>query len=171
LNLEIFDKMEKEGLRSYIEFLLWHYRVIDAFWYINITEHFDEATADRLNEKVWERAASMAAKDLHKRFDIGEQGLAGFVKALQFFPWCIIVDYQITQTSDEVLIHVPSCPSQTARTKRGLNEYACKAMHRQEFTSFARQIDERIKVECLFAPPDPHPDDMMCKWRFFLSDA
>jgi hypothetical protein len=171
MNLKIFDKMEKEDLRSYIEFLLWHYRVIDAFWYLNITEHFDEPTADRLNEKVWGRAAAMAAKDLHKRFGIRNRGLGGFVKALQFFPWCIIVDYQIKQTSDEVLIHVPSCPTQTARIKRGLNEYACKAMHWEEFASFARQIDERIKVECLFAPPDPHPEDMMCKWRFFLSDA
>jgi hypothetical protein len=171
MNLKIFDKMEKEDLRSYVEFLLWHYRVIDAFWYLNITEHFDEPTADRLNEKVWGRAAAMAAKDLHKRFGIGDRGLGGFVKALQFFPWCIIVDYQIKQTSDEVLIHVPSCPTQTARIKRGLNEYACKAMHWEEFASFARQIDERIKVECLFAPPDPHPEDMMCKWRFFLSDA
>jgi hypothetical protein len=75
MDLSLFDAMEPRELRRYLEFLLWHYRVVDAFWYIYAGEMFDEATADRLNEKVWGRVAELGVKDLLKRFDIRERGL------------------------------------------------------------------------------------------------
>lgn len=168
MDLTVFAGMEAADLRKYVEFLLRHYRVMDAFWYIYISELFDEATADRLNEKVWGKIPALAAKDLLKQFDIRERGLEGFVKALRYWPWHILVGYQIQQNPEEVIITVPSCPTQEARLKRGLKEYRCKEMHRAEFDSFAKEIDGRIQTECVFAPPDPHPPEMFCKWRFFL---
>jgi hypothetical protein len=171
MNLGILENMEAPELRKYLDFLLWHYRVVDGFWFMSVEKEHGHETAERLVKTVWEKIAGMAATDLVRRFGIEEKGIKGLVKSLHLFPWTLLVGFQITENGDdEAFVSVPECPAQVAGVKLGLPEFHCRDMHRADFESFARAIDPRIKVECLFSPPD-HPPDLFCKWRFSLSTS
>lgn len=164
-----FGTMAPDDLKQYADFLIRQYRLVDAFWYIFIEEEQGADAANRFNERVWSRVAGLAAKDIVKRFNITAKGLDGFTQAIRYFPWSIIVGYDIEQRHDEVIISVPECPTQNARLGRGLGEYACKDMHQGEFANFAAAIDPAIRVHCVHAPLDPHPPDRICQWRFTVS--
>lgn len=168
MDLSFLDDLGPDGCKKYVDFLLYHYKVVDAFWFIRCEEEFGREVAEDLNERVWGKVAELGARHIVERFGIKEKGLEGFKKALKLFPWAALVGYQVQDLGDELLIEIPCCPAQEGRRKHGKGEYSCKAMHMAEFSFFARVIDPDIQVVCDFAPPDPHPSDMDCRWRFVM---
>ncbi len=170
MDLSPFLRMRKKELLEYLHFLLWHYRVVDAFWFLYTEEERGRQAAERLNERVWERVSALAARDLCTRFAIKDGGLEGFGKLLRLYPWTVLLDYKIEQSPNQVVVTVPKCATQEARRRRGLPEYACQEMHRREFTRLAQEVDPRIKITCDFAPPGRPPTEPDCRWRFRIED-
>lgn len=162
--------LEKEELVEVVNSLLWQYRVIDAFWFINVENEFGLSRAEAINCNVWEKVGKLSARDIKQRFNIEEKGLKGFLKAMAYYSWKLMDCFQIAENGDELIATSANCPAQTGRLKHGLAEYACKEMHFREFDTFAKEIDPAIQVECVFAPPDDHPDDLFCKWRIFTAE-
>ena len=62
------------------------------------------------------------------------------------------------------------CRVQSARKRKGLDDFPCKSVGIEEYSGFARTIDERIKTTCISCPPDDHPDDFFCAWEFVVGD-
>jgi len=161
------EKLSKDALVTLVDSLLWQYRLVDAFWFINIEKEYDLSKAEDINAKVWKKLGRLSAKDIKEKFNIQEKGLSGFLKVMNLYPWKMMDCFQIEEKKDELIITSSNCPAQMGRIKHGLSEYVCKEMHYQEFKTFAEEIDPDIKIECIFAPPDPHPDDLFCKWRVY----
>jgi len=163
-----FSEMGDKEVREYLDFLLRQYRLTDAFWYLAVEDTFGSEAAVKLNERIWSKMGGLAAREIKQRFPLEEEGATRVLEALSYFPWTVIVGYEMEDRPDGARIRVPHCPPQEARVKMGREEFPCKAMHMGEFESFAREIDERVEVRCLMAPPDPHPNNVWCEWEIAL---
>lgn len=161
-------RFNDDELRPYIEFMVDMFRRTDGFWFIGVEHTFGYDAAIRLNEEVWHRMGRIMTRELIKRFSIEEKGLKALARIFKYYPWTMISNYVIDVKDDEIIVSVPYCSSQMARLRKGVGEYDCKGMHMGEFKNIIEEVDKDIVVECLFAPPDPHPKDMFCKWRFQL---
>ena len=69
---------------------------------------------------------------------------------------------------DAFIFRMNECRVQVARKSKNLADYPCKSAGLVEYAYFARAIDDRIQTECIGCPPDEHPEDWYCAWRFSL---
>ncbi len=107
MDLGILETMEAPELREYLRHLLWHYRVVDGYWFLCAEKKFGREAAEYLDGAVWEKIASMAARDLVDRFKITERGIKGLHRALELLPWTMIVGYRLEEREGELFLQVP----------------------------------------------------------------
>ncbi|MCG8566408.1 MAG: DUF6125 family protein [Desulfobacterales bacterium] len=126
--------------------------------------------AKRCNDSCWAQFSPYEAHAIKRFLGLGDQpGLDGLKQALNFRLYSVInAQSMVDEGSESFVFHMDDCRVQSARKRKNLPDYPCKSAGLVEYSYFARSIDSRIQTECIGCPPDEHPDQWYCAWRFTL---
>jgi len=161
--------MPKKKLIDLIDAMSINWLANDGVWFQAVENRHDMYTSKRCNDTCMTRYSPLEASMIKSFLDIPDQGgLDGLEKALKFRLYARINKQTIEKREKELIFKMVTCRVQEARKRRGLEEYPCKSAGLVEYITFARTIDSKIKTECVGCPPDEHPDQWACGWRFYL---
>ncbi len=167
---EDVDELNKETLIELLTSLAKSWLAADGVWFQEVEKKEGMFTAKSCNDLAWRRFTVIEAKRIMKALEIPEESsLDGLEKALSFRMYTLINKYRMEKKKDALEFYMVECRVQIARKRKGLPDYPCKSGGMVEYTYFAKAVDPRIKTTCIACPPDDHPEDWWCAWRFELS--
>ena len=144
----------------------------DGVWFQAVEGEYDMTTAKRVNDTCWTRYSPYEAKRIKKFLGLGEHpGLEGLKEALNFRTYAMVNKQSVHDTDDGGFVfQMNDCRVQAARKRRGLPDYPCSSVGNIEYPYFGAAIDSRIKCECIGCPPDDHPEEWYCAWKFTITE-
>ena len=167
---EILKSFSKEMLIDLLEDQAKNWLAHDGLWLQAVENQFGLEKAIELDTEAWIRFTQIEAKRIMKRFDIQPQsGIPALKKALQYRLYAMINEQSLIEIDQNTLrFEMNDCRVQSARKRKGLEDFPCKSVGIAEYTYFAHTIDDRIRTRVICCPPDPHPEEFYCAWQFTL---
>ncbi|MCF8228806.1 MAG: DUF6125 family protein [Bacteroidales bacterium] len=165
-------KMDKETLTNLRKAVAANWLANDGVWFQSVEFSRGMNDAKRCNDSAWAQFSPFEAWSIKRLLDLPEKpGLEGLKKALNHRLYAYINEQSFEEESENSFVFkMNDCRVQSARKRKGLDDYPCKSGGLVEYTTFAEAIDARIKTECIGCPPDPHPEEWFCAWRFSLKE-
>ena len=167
---EALKQKSEEELREILKNIALNWLANDGVWFQAVEKRFGMNDAKRCNDSCWTRYSPYEALRIKELLGLEEfPGIEGLKKALQYRMYALI-NKQSIEIIDEnsIIFRMNDCRVQSTRKRKGLPDYPCKTAGLVEYTYFAHTIDPRIKTECICCPPDNHPEDYYCAWKFSL---
>jgi len=165
-------EMEEEKMDALISAVAKNWLVNDGVWFQAV--EFDNGMNDakRCNDSCWAQFSPYEAFAIKKFLNLDDHcGLEGLKKALSFRMYSFINEQSIVDESPQSFVfQMNDCRVQSARKRKKLDDYPCKSAGLVEYAYFARAMDKRIETECIGCPPDDHPEEWFCAWRFRLKE-
>ena len=176
LNFELIEglpsqllKLDDEKLNDLLKAISTNWLANDGIWFQSVEFKRNMIDAKRCNDSCWAQFSPIEAYFIKRLLNLDDScGLKGLEKALNFRLYAFINKQTIKWSGDALILEMNDCRVQNARKRKQLEEYPCKSGGWAEFSRFAEAIDSRIKTEIIACPPDSHPDEFFCVWRFFI---
>jgi hypothetical protein len=161
--------MDDHALNELKKDIAKNWLVNDGVWFQSIEFKRNMIDAKRCNDTCWAKFSPVEAESIKNFLSLPDHsGLNGLKKALEYRLYSCINKQTVTENNNSVVLYMNDCRVQSARKRKGLEDYPCKSAGVTEYTTFAETIDPKIKTECMGCPPDPHPDEWFCAWRFTM---
>ncbi|MCD6533145.1 MAG: cytosolic protein [Deltaproteobacteria bacterium] len=140
----------------------------DGIWFQAVENKYGMNDAKRCNDSCWTRYSPFEAERIKELLELPENGgIPALKKALAYRMYALINKQSIEDVNENCIIfRMNECRVQLARKRKGMEDYPCKSVGLVEYPYFARTIDSRIETECIGCPPDKHPKDWFCAWKF-----
>lgn len=144
----------------------------DGLWFLKVEKKYGIEKAIEIDREAWKDFTVIEAKRIMEKLSLLENGgLDALKTALKFRLYAYINKQEIIEENEKSFVFkMNSCRVQEARKRKGLLDFPCKSVGIVEYSYFAKTIDHRIETECLYCPPDNHPEDSWCAWRFKIKD-
>lgn len=163
------SRMPREKIIGFIDALAVNWLAEDGIWFQAVENGQEIYTAKRCNDTCWARFSPLEAGNIKQLLHLPDAGgLEALETALGYRLYSRINIQDVERHAGHLVFRMVECRVQAARKRKGLQDYACKSAGVVEYSSFARAIDNRIKTECLACPPDEHPDNWFCAWKFYI---
>jgi hypothetical protein len=162
--------MDRETAINLLKNLAVNWLANDGIWFQAVENKLGMNDAKRCNDTCWSRYSPYEATRIKELLALpANGGLAALKKALAFRMYALINEQSVEDADTHTFIfYMNNCRVQAARKRKGLPDYPCKSAGLVEYPCFAATIDPRIKTECVGCPPDDHPAEWFCAWKFTL---
>lgn len=166
-------RMPKETLTALLDAVAVNWIASDGVWFQAVEFENGMTDAKRCNDTCWAHFSPFEAWSIKRFLHLPAfSGLAGLKKALKFRLYARVnAQSLIDESPDSLVLQMNDCRVQSARKRKGLDDYPCKSGGTVEYTYFARSMDARIRTECIACPPDSHPEQWYCAWRFTMESS
>jgi hypothetical protein len=169
--MQAIEELSREKLLVLLKNFAKNWLAHDGLWFQAVERAHGMEHAMELDAEAYRRFSAIEAKRIKDFLGLSERGGLEALRTALGYRLYAVLNKQHSELEQGCLhFYMNECRVQSARKRRGLPDFPCKKVGLVEYSAFAAEIDPRIRTDCIACPPDEHPDDYYCGWKFWIEE-